>query len=347
MNLNVGRGWAVSALLLWFFAVAALLTLRAIDMSAAVVLLAMAPLISGLVLGYRWHRTLLRRFARLNNRVEKRFELVVRMITDTRRRLDANQQALEALSVAAAERAEIDVQTVQASVAEIVPRVRRAVAGDLMQTYRQLEALLNLHAIAGVDQPLPRSRVWAASPDLLLHLVELVERERPALTVECGSGLSTVWFGLALRRYGIDGRVVALEHQDVYADRTRYWVRLHGVADLVEVRVAGLEKYELGGKTYQWYAEKCWADLNGIDLLFVDGPPLSTGGHARYPALPLLQEKLSAQCTIVLDDMVRKDEQETLASWLETFEGFTEERVRLEKQAAILRRTAPDLESSL
>src|SRR5690606_10729628 len=162
MNLNVGRGWAVSALLLWFFAVAALLTPRAIDMSAAVVLLAMAPLISGLVLGYRWHRTLLRRFARLNNRVEKQFELVVRMITDTRRRLDANQQALEALSVAAAERAEIDVQIVQASVAEIVPRVRRAVAGDLMQTYRQLEALLNLHAIAGVDQTLPRFRDWAA-----------------------------------------------------------------------------------------------------------------------------------------------------------------------------------------
>ena len=66
---------------------------------------------------------------------------------------------------------------------------------------------------------LPSTRGWAASPDLLLVLVDLMITERPSLVVECGSGASTLWLALAMRRFKIDGRIVALDHDPVSAAR--------------------------------------------------------------------------------------------------------------------------------
>ena len=88
-----------------------------------------------------------------------------------------------------------------------------------------------------------------------------------------------------------------------------------------------------------WYARKAWEDLTGIDLLFVDGPPATTGHQARYPALPLLAGSLSPVATAVLDDLVVPDMQEVLRLWLDAYPDFSSEILPLEKQAAVLRRS--------
>ena len=41
--------------------------------------------------------------------------------------------------------------------------------------------------------------------------------------------------------------------------------------------------------------------------------------HSRYPALPLLFDKLSDSCVIFLDDATRNDEKEILAFWQRDF----------------------------
>jgi hypothetical protein len=184
----------------------------------------------------------------------------------------------------------------------------------------------------------PATRVWAASPDLLVVLVDLVITERPSLVLECGSGASTLWLALAMRRFGIDGRIVALDHDPVFGTKTRDLLARHGVADLAEVRDAPLENFSLGDQAYSWYARKAWEDLTGIDLLFVDGPPATTGHQARYPALPLLAGSLSSVATAVLDDLVVPDMQEVLQLWLDAYPEFNSEILPLEKRAAILRR---------
>jgi predicted O-methyltransferase YrrM len=217
-------------------------------------------------------------------------------------------------------------------------RVEREVKAEINQSFRQLEALQNLNAVLPPTDLLPATRVWAASPDLLVVLVDLVIAERPSLVVECGSGASTLWLALALRRFGIDGRVVALDHDPVFGDRTRDLLARHGVGDLAEVRDAPLESFSLDGQAYEWYARKAWEDLTGIDLLFVDGPPAATGHQARYPALPLLAGSLSPAATAVLDDLVVPDMQEVLRLWLGAYPEFASEILPLEKQAAVLRR---------
>jgi predicted O-methyltransferase YrrM len=210
---------------------------------------------------------------------------------------------------------------------------------EIKQTFRQLEALQNLSVVLPANDVLPATRGWAASPDLLAVLVDLVVAERPSLVVECGSGASTLWLALAMRRFEIDGRIVALDHDPVFGGKTRDLLARHDVGDLAEVRDAPLESFSLDGETYSWYARRAWQDLTGIDLLFVDGPPATTGHLARYPALPLLSGSLSPVTTAVLDDLVVPDMQKVLRLWLDAYPDFGSEILPLEKQAAVLRRS--------
>jgi predicted O-methyltransferase YrrM len=222
---------------------------------------------------------------------------------------------------------------------DTVRRVGADIETDIKQTFRQLEALQNLNALLPASDVLPASRGWAASPDLLVVLVDLVNTERPSLIVECGSGTSTLWLALAMRQFEIDGRIIALDHDPAFGGKTRDFLAKHDVCDLAEVRDAPLESFDVDGETYSWYARRAWEDLTGIDLLFVDGPPAATGHQARYPALPLLSGSLSKVATIVLDDLVVTDMQNVLRLWLVAYPDFGSELLPLEKQAAVLRRS--------
>jgi predicted O-methyltransferase YrrM len=221
---------------------------------------------------------------------------------------------------------------------ETVRRLEGSIPKEIKQTFRQLEALQNLSTVLPAHDLLPATRGWAASPDLLVVLVDLVVTERPLLVVECGSGASTLWLALAMQRFEIDGRIIALEHDPVFARETRDFLTRHDVRDLAEVRDAPLESFSLDGQTYSWYARRAWEDLTEIDLLFVDGPPATTGHRARYPALPLLSASLSPVAIAVLDDLVVPDMQEVLRLWLDAYPDFRSEILPLEKQAAVLRR---------
>jgi predicted O-methyltransferase YrrM len=232
-------------------------------------------------------------------------------------------------------KSELTLETVR----RLGARVEREVKNEIKLTFRQLEALQNLTAVLPPNDVLPATRGWAASPDLLMVLVDLVVSERPSLVVECGSGASTLWLALAMRRFGVDGRVVALDHDPVFGAKTRDLLARHDVSDLAEVRDAPLESFGIDGETYSWYARQAWEDLKGIDLLFVDGPPATTGHQARYPALPLLSGLLSPAATAVLDDLVVPDMQNVLQLWLDAYPDFGSEVLPLEKQAAVLRRS--------
>jgi predicted O-methyltransferase YrrM len=226
---------------------------------------------------------------------------------------------------------------------DTVRRLEADSGKQVKQAFRQLEALQNLSAMLPADRLLPATRGWAASPDLLAVLVDVVITERPSLIVECGSGASTLWLALAMRRFEIDGRVIALEHDPGFGDSTRGFLARHGVEELAEVRDAPLESFSLDGETYPWYARRAWEDLSGVNLLFVDGPPAATAPLARYPALPLLSRSLNPVATVVVDDLVVPDMEAVLRRWLDAYPEFSSEILPLEKQAAVLRRRGPRL----
>jgi predicted O-methyltransferase YrrM len=169
---------------------------------------------------------------------------------------------------------------------------------------------------AGVET-LPVPGGWALSAETLIALINEVVGPTPRQhVVECGSGTSTVWIALAMRQRG-SGHVTALEHDLHFADQTRAQLRAQGLEAWATVLDAPLTEIDLEGRTVVWFDTAAFASVPAsIDLLFVDGPPGTTGPLARHPAYPLLASRLADGGVVVLDDTNRADERETADDWL-------------------------------
>jgi predicted O-methyltransferase YrrM len=201
---------------------------------------------------------------------------------------------------------------------------------------QQTEATLNLHSLSPPSAAVPHMGGWAASPDVLLLLVDELLSLRPRTVVECGSGVSTLWLAKMIDQHSMPTRLVSLEHDPRFRDKTLEVLRRHGLERVAEVRHAPLT--DRGEQESPWYDPNSLSDVNEVGLLFVDGPPADTGDKARMPAVPELLECLAPDCTIVLDDLVRHEEKEIAKVWRTLLPDFEYEEVSLEKGAAVFRR---------
>ncbi len=192
---------------------------------------------------------------------------------------------------------------------------RQEVRQSFLQVATDSWAYLNLARLVEVGGEFPAAGGWAATPQTLLAMVGAVQaREGEVLVVECGSGTSTIWLAAAMRQRG-SGRVVAVEHEAEFAEATREHLRRNHLEDWAEVRYAPLAPVTVGETTYDWYDVACFEDLHSIDVLFVDGPPWRTGESARYPAVPVLGERLAPGAMVVLDDVGRDQEKVIAKRW--------------------------------
>lgn len=181
----------------------------------------------------------------------------------------------------------------------------------------QTQALLQLHDQFAPTAPLPAVAGWAMEPTALVELVNLIAQLRPQLVVECGSGTSTLWIAYALRRNG-SGRVVALDHKAEFAAASNRVVAEHGLTEWAQVQHAPLTPTSTPRGDMPWYSADL-TGLDGIELLLVDGPPQATGELARYPALPVLADRLAPGAHILFDDADRPGEVAALDAWQATY----------------------------
>ncbi|WP_229632269.1 class I SAM-dependent methyltransferase [Pseudoduganella violaceinigra] len=202
--------------------------------------------------------------------------------------------------------------------------------------FRQLEALQGLYVSLGLQRALPLTRGWAASPDFLQELAAHALDEKPACVVECSSGTSTLVLARCLQINGY-GKVYSLEHDPVYARRTRRQLEMHGLASWAEVIDAPLLAQACGGKQQVWYDCSGLAAVQRIDMVVIDGPPQLTCEQARYPAGPVLFPRLSPGAAVFLDDAARPGERAALARWAGEFPELEICALPCEKGAAILR----------
>lgn len=192
-------------------------------------------------------------------------------------------------------------------------------------------------------QHLPHATSFAASVETQSALIETaLDLPEDALIVEAGSGFSTLRLAAAAARNGRKWRIVSLEHDARYAAETRAMLESAVDVDVdattADVRTAPLTRTRIDGELYDWYAPSAWEDLHDIKLLFVDGPPASIRVHSRYPALRLLKGALADSAIVVLDDVVREDEQSVLEHWeSEMDEGESLVRERLVDRTVFLR----------
>jgi predicted O-methyltransferase YrrM len=190
----------------------------------------------------------------------------------------------------------------------------RALGRMQYETVQEMEALAQLRQLFDTSQPTPLLGGFAMQPVSMLALVQEVIARKPTLMVECGSGTSTLWIARALARNGV-GRLVSLEHKEEFFEKTSSVLKQHGLERWVDLRLAPLQELDINGEPFQWYDHAAVSDLQGIDILSVDGPPGFIGPLARYPALPVLREKLASDALILVDDADREDEQALMERW--------------------------------
>lgn len=200
-------------------------------------------------------------------------------------------------------------------------QLRRHITETVRDSTRQMEALVKLAPrMAKVDPLIPPTGGYALDAQALLHLIDVLEREQPKVIVEFGGGTSTIWMAYICKKFGT--RIISIDHLEEYLSRTQLEVERHGLSDVVELRLAPLEQVQVGGEEYAWYSPGALNDLDNVDLLFVDGPPESTGANARRPAAYVMSEKLNDNAVILLDDTHRESEQETVREWVSSFPKY-------------------------
>jgi predicted O-methyltransferase YrrM len=214
-------------------------------------------------------------------------------------------------------------------------RLERVLGRQARIMFDQLTALDAVRDILAGAVALPRTRGWAASPDILREIVTTLIRDRPQVVVETGTGASTVAIAACLQRIGT-GHLWSLEHLPGHADSIRRQLDSMGLTEYVTVIDAPLVDTDLPGGTWPWY------DVAGlhfdapIDLVFVDGPPSATAALARYPVLPVLRSRLSDHAVIIVDDAARPDERECVRRWQAETPGLTARYLPLEAGASVL-----------
>jgi len=216
----------------------------------------------------------------------------------------------------------------------------QTISGELAQIYRQIEALVMLAKCLPLRHPLPPMRGSAISPDLALLLYELVHDHRPALVVECGSGVSSLVIGYALKVVG-GGHLISFEHDPRAAERSLALVGRHGLERQVQIVHAALQETHTAGESWKWYGAEVEETLVGkrARLVFIDGPPGSLQPLARYPALRRLAPFLAPEAVVVLDDVARPDEWAITERWLREDPRLTLQRIAHEKGTAVLTRS--------
>ncbi|NJK55994.1 MAG: class I SAM-dependent methyltransferase [Pleurocapsa sp. SU_5_0] len=199
----------------------------------------------------------------------------------------------------------------------------------------QIESLFSIFSTLKPQLPLPTTRGWAASPDLLKEIISLIHRQKPQLVVEASSGVSTLIIAYCLQRLGT-GKLISLEHESKFAQATQSHLSLHGLDDVATVIYAPLVEVEINGAKWLWYDLTKVKIPEAIDLLIVDGPPGTTQKLARYPAVPMLHEKLSKDAMVMLDDGARADERRIVEQWMAEFKMSHSEYLPLEKGAYLI-----------
>jgi predicted O-methyltransferase YrrM len=194
--------------------------------------------------------------------------------------------------------------------------LHRVLNRHLLRAARDRKDILAMQALTPLSPSYLPWNPTAMRPSAVMAILNEIVINGRRRIVELGSGISTFYIGRLLRDKG--GHLTTVEHDEDWAQLLEQELRAEGLEKAVTVVQAPLVAGSHGARP--WYAEDALRpilDEGGIDLLIVDGPPAYEAGQeqARYPAVPFFRAGLAPDCTVILDDINRRGEQEILQRW--------------------------------
>lgn len=237
---------------------------------------------------------------------------------------------------------------------------------EVQKSMQQIEAAMRLQNYLGSDVFLPDMHGWAISPDFGVLLINQIEQNEYDAIIEFGSGTSTILIAKVLQkqraRKKSTTKFVSFDHLEEYFKKTAKLLTQAGLhEECVLIYTPLVEWLNAENQIYRFY--DCQNALNDMNLdyqdeqpkilVVVDGPPASTGKHARYPAMfNVLQSfsKTEADVDFLLDDYCRDDEKEIVSLWKawlteHRYQSTIVEFKKLEKQACLVQTKLTYLES--
>lgn len=127
-----------------------------------------------------------------------------------------------------------------------------------------------------------------------------------------------------------------MEHDEKHFVNTKHLINKSHLEYWSEVKLAPLQSYLLKRGEWLWYSSKAFAELRNIEMLIIDGPPEHLQKLSRYPAVPLLSDRLSSKALIILDDAARAAEKEILGLWQDDLKGLSYVTEETEKGLAMI-----------
>lgn len=147
---------------------------------------------------------------------------------------------------------------------------------------------------------------WSPRVVFLERIVGVARRTGGPI-LECGAGLSTVLLGLIAPFLSLT--IWSLEEDPAWARKVQATLSRHEIRG-VQLVQAPLQPFG----EYSWYGVPQGVLPDRFSLVICDGPSGKTPG-GRFGLVPQLRDHLAPGCVILLDDVSRPAERETMERW--------------------------------
>lgn len=145
---------------------------------------------------------------------------------------------------------------------------------------------------------------FSAQIDYLGTCIESLNDSK-GLIFECGSGLSTILLGIIAKKQ--NRKMISFEHIDFWASKIQKELDRNNLENIIYKRK--LKNYG----DYEWYNIEN-IEIDTIGCCICDAPPAKTKG-GRRGFFYIFKDKLVKNSIILVDDMIREDEQKMVKEW--------------------------------
>ncbi|WP_153394285.1 class I SAM-dependent methyltransferase [Ornithinicoccus halotolerans] len=254
-------------------------------------------------------------------RAQEQGRVLQQSVTDLGRRLDAVAEEM-AVGLAGTE------DRVSTAVASAQQEPRAALLRRLEERHQELlDAVSGSSEAAELKAHMELVRRLSTGPSAagttanrptaaaVLSVVELIEQHHPEAVLSLGASNAAMWVAEALRT-AESARLVVVDDDEHAVSGVARFLHERGLTGRASARHAPLTDVEVAGEPCHWYDTQAFTDLEGVDLVLLDGPAAGAGRFARYPAVPLLQDHLSEHALLVLFDVSRLGASATVTRWV-------------------------------
>lgn len=163
---------------------------------------------------------------------------------------------------------------------------------------------------------------WSISPTVILHILNDISINKRRNIIEFGSGASTLYIAKLIETLKLDAKFYSVESNEEWFFRMKEQLAVYNLGEIVTLIYAPLKNVE---NEFNLKDQELWYDTEIIssaiddtqymDLIIVDGPYGGSTPYARYSAIPFLQNRLSKNFSIFLDDAHREHEDQIAMEW--------------------------------